>query len=505
MTRQQAVLRLDGSNLDCRQLWWAAFEDPWIELSDRGWSRIRAARDVVEEVLASGQEAYGLTTGLGAKLSDKVSAEDAARFAQDALRGRAHAVGNVLPGPWVRAAILARLNSFCIGASGIRPSVVAQILDALNAGLLPVLRDTGSVGAGDLCWNAAMMLPFTGGGRFTDRKGVCGDAAELLQSHGLKAFEPAPGEALALANHSSLSAGLGGLAVAGMSHALARFEGAAALSLEAFGANLSPFAKGIRRLRGLPGEERAARRMAGFLEGSRLNHPGAARRLQDPLSLRNCLQVHGACWSSLDFARSIAEAELNGAGDNPAVVIEERRIRSSGNLLTNQLSLGLGTLQRAMAELATSALARIAVLQASRFTGLPALLAKPGSGGNGIAPLTKIAEALAVEIHHLGSAPPHWPSLCADGVEDLHSNAALAAKNALLTLPKLRCLGAVEFLAAAQALDLQDATPLGDTLARLQSRIRAISPMIAEGRPLSEDIMRLADDAEIDLICRAQA
>lgn len=505
MINRESQLHLNGARLTCATLHLAANGEQPIDLSAQAWSRIAAAREVVEEILASGTAVYGLTTGLGANLSDEVAGCDSGRFAQDALRGRAQALGKPLPRQWVRAAVIARLNAFCIGASGVQPKIVRHILECLNRGLAPVVGETGSIGAGDLCWNAALMCPFAGTGELMDREGCIGDAGRILAAQGLLPCKLGPGDALALANNSSLSAGLAGLAVQDFEAVILRVEGTCALSLEAFQANLSPIDPLIRGLRPMPGEEQAAKRMECLLKDSSLNQPGTARRLQDPLSFRNCLQIHGAAWSALEFARKIAESELNGAGDNPAVIVEERVVRSSGNFLSNQLALGLGTLQRAMVQLANAILARLVVLQSERFTGLPSLLAKPGSGSNGLAPLTKIAEALTSEIHHLSAPPPLWPSVCADGVEDVHSNSALAAKNALNALPKLRRLSAIELIAAAQAIDLGGIELRGRTLSALYQRIREISPVIEKGRPMSDDVMRLAEDPEIERLCADQA
>ena len=226
-------------------------------------------------------------------------------------------------------------------------------------------------------------------------------------------------------------------------------------ALEGFGANLSVFDEKILSLRPQPGQAEAAAEIVNLLEGSRLFSPGQARRLQDPISFRNIAQVHGSVSASIRFAREAAEAEINGAGDNPAVNMASGVVQSTGAYHTPHLTVAVETQTRALAHLAALQVARISKLLSARFTGLPLFLAKPGANSNGFAPVMKIAEALYAEIQHLAFPAPVWPSVNADGVEDGLTNAPLAAKNAVALIGKLRFLTAIELIVATQAVELR--------------------------------------------------
>ena len=73
----------------------------------------------------------------------------------------------------------------------------------------------------------------------------------------------------------------------------------------------------IAEARPYPGLTAVLERVRGLLEGSYLWADGAARMLQDPLSFRSAVQVHGAARDALAFARGQLEIELNAAQENP--------------------------------------------------------------------------------------------------------------------------------------------------------------------------------------------
>ena len=104
---------------------------------------------MLDAAAASGQRIYGLNTGLGANLATDVAGE-AVDFQRQLLAGRAGSVGEPLPADAVRAAMFARAAMLARGGSGISPGVFRLLIDALNAGIHPIMPALGSIGAGDL-------------------------------------------------------------------------------------------------------------------------------------------------------------------------------------------------------------------------------------------------------------------------------------------------------------------------------------------------------------------
>ena len=82
---------------------------------------------------------------------------------------------------------------------------------------------------------------------------------------------------------------------------------AIALSFEAFRANLSILDARVLEARPARGQVQVGATLRARLQGSALLESGAARRVQDPLSLRVVPQVHGALHWTLGEAREQIE------------------------------------------------------------------------------------------------------------------------------------------------------------------------------------------------------
>lgn len=493
------ALILDGEGLTCRALAEAAARPRLrARLSPAAQARLLEARAVVTRALESGEAVYGLTTGLGARATERLSNETLAAFSRQTLRGRALAMGTPLPAESVRAAMIVRLNGLGRGAAGCAPAVADFLVACLERGLTPVVRETGSIGASDLLLGATLGLALAGEGELQDADGRRGSSAELIAAAGLAPLDLGPRDGLALANHSSFSGALAALAVARAGTALEALQCTAALSMEGFRANLSPLDAAALALRPQPGQEAAAAGLRRLFEGSTLAAPGAARRLQDPLSFRTLPQTHGAAFAALEIARVAAEAEINGASDNPAVLLGPGqpgggRVVSTGAFQTPWLTLAVETSSRALAQAAVLLVARCSKLLSERFTGLPLFLARPGADSNGFAPVMKLAEALLAEVLQHAQPVVVWPSVNAEGVEDALTNAPLAARNGLRLLEALERLIAVEAAIAAQAVELRGAAAgLSDALAGTLSTVRRHLAPLVEDRPLSAELEVLA-------------
>ncbi|MEM8687072.1 MAG: aromatic amino acid lyase [Pseudomonadota bacterium] len=493
MTAAPPLLALDGRNLTCESLDAASRGRPQITLAPEGLARMARSRAIIDDRIARKVPVYGITTGLGALAGTALGAEELEAYSYQTVRGRAHAAGDLLPREQVRAALLTRLNTLLLGAAGARPQLAEGLKAALETGLTPAVGTLGSIGAGDLIMGATSGLALVGEGAFLSGDGnTTRAAAEALAEAGLQPLTLGPRDGLALANHAGFSAGVSALGLTAAVRALAAADTAAALSMEGFGANLSPFDTRVIALRGQPGEAEAARRLCAKLEGSTLLQPGTARRLQDPLSLRNIPQIHGLAIWAIGQARSVIETELNGSSDNPAALPGDDEILSTGNYLTPHLTSAAEGLMRALVHVATAQVARLSVLFSTRFTDLPLFLATPGSTSSGFAPVMKVAEAILTELIKTATPAPLWSSLCADGVEDVMTSSFSAASALVHTAQLASRLSAIELMVGAQAVELRmPGGPSAPALKTALAQVRRHSPALEDDRPLSEDINRL--------------
>jgi histidine ammonia-lyase len=458
-----------------------------VAIAPEAAARLAASRAVVEAHFDDDKPVYGLTTGLGPRVTHRLSRDEASALT---VLGRSVALGPPLPDEVVRALMVVRLNGLLAGGAGCNPVVAERLADWINAGLLPVIPSIGSIGAGDLCLMAHLGLGLIGEGE-ARLAGETLTASEGLGRAGLAPLDLGPKDGLAICNASSASAGMAALALADAEDLIATAQIAAALSLEGFRGNLTPIDPRVTAARPQPGQAWAAEGLRALLAESLLLEPGAARRLQDPISLRCIAPVHGSLRAALDFARPAVDAELNGAADNPLVLTDDGEILSTGNFQTPLLALSLDTLSQAVAQVAALSLGRSSKLLLERLSGLPANLSPRGPSRSGFAPLLKTGEALVGEIRHLALPVPVEPRWAGEGVEDELTNAPLAARKAADALMRLRLLLAIELTVAAQAAELAKPERLGRGPAKALELVREVMPALDDDRALGSQVARL--------------
>lgn len=486
-------LILTGSDLTPEAVVAVARDRRKVGLADSARSAMAAARAVVERYLAEDRPAYGLTTGLGPRVVERVPHEELAAFSRITVLGRAQAVGAPLPAEAVRAAMLVRANGLARGGAGAQPAVAEALVAALNAGVHPVVPSIASVGASDLCLMAHIGLALIGEGE-AEHEGLRRPAADALARAGLAPLELGPKDGLAICSANAVSAGQGALVLHDAGRLLAQADLAAALSMEGFRANLSPLDPRVAAARPAPGQAESAGRLRKFLSGGALTEPGAARRVQDPLSFRCVSQVHGSLAAALAFAAPAVAAELNGAGDNPLVLPDTGEMLSTGNFHTPALALAFDALGLALSQVANLAVNRMERLLTERFSALPTGLTRRNMTRVGMGAATKAMEALAAEIRHLANPVSVDQRAGADNVEDDTTNAAYAVAKAARMIERLRLLVAFELIAGAQAVELAGVERLGQGTRAAYSAVRALVAPIDEDRPLGGDVERVAQE-----------
>ena len=483
-------LALTGESLTFADLAEVAREGRPVAIDPAAAARLAASRAVVERYVDENRPAYGLTTGLGPRVGHRLSRDEMADFSRLTVLGRAVALGEPLAEPVVRAAMTVRLNGLLAGGAGASPAVAETLAAMLNAGVHPVIPGSGSVGASDLCLMAHLGLAMIGEGEATHAGKRC-PAVEALAEAGLAPLTLAPKDGLAVCSASAVSAGSAALVLHDATALLRIAQASAALTMEGFRANLSPFDPRVSKARPQPGQAWAADGLLSLLEGSALLETDNARRLQDPISLRSTAPVHGCLHEAIAFAEPAVEAEINGRADNPLVLPEDDEIISTGNFLTPLLALSLDTLTQAVAQVAAVSLGRASKLLLEPLSGLPGALTRKGQGRSGYAPLLKTAEALVSEIRHLAQPVPAETRWVGNGVEDELTNAPLAAVKAEQALGKLRLILAIELTVATEAVDLAAPARIGKAPGIVHAAVREIVPPLEEDRALSPDVTRL--------------
>jgi histidine ammonia-lyase len=317
---------------------------------------------------------------------------------------------------------------------------------------------------------------------------------EALARAGLEAIALGPKEALGLISANGVTMGRGSLVLVDAADLIESMQIAAALSFEAFAANLSVIHPAAARARPHTGLGTAIARLRELLEDSSLWQPGAARNLQDPLSIRCVPQTHGAAYDALSVARGMMEIELNSAGDNPLVLIDEGVIVSVGNFDVASLAMAFDYMRLGIAHAAQVANERVQKLLWEHFSGLPTGLAERKGPTGGLRPLGRSFAALASEARFLANPVTlDYRGQLAEGVEDHASMAPLAVNTTSNLVSLIHRLIALELIIAAQAVDLRGGPQgLGGGTARAYALVREYAGTLSDETEWNADIDGLA-------------
>jgi histidine ammonia-lyase len=463
-----------------------------VTIAETALHRVVRAREVVEQVLASGAPVYGMTTGLGALARHPIPLEELERFSFATVADQTGSYGRPLPVPVVRAMMLTRANGMAKAGVGVRRELIELIIALLNARVHPVVRDIGSVGQGDLAQMADIGKVLIGGG-LADYRGAVMPGHQALSLAGLGPIRLAPKEALALVSANGLTTGFGSMVLADVADLLDALQVSAALSLEGFAGNLSTIHPAAGELRPHAGEKAAGRRLRELLEGSYLWHPGAARHLQDPLSFRCVPQTHGALYDALGHVRRTMEIELNSAGDSPLVAVEDQAILSVGNFDVVALAASFDFLRIAITAALQVLDERVQKLLWAQFSGLSTGLAATSGATGGLRQLGRACAALTAEARGLANPVSlDYRGQVSEGVEDHASMAPLSVRRTSELVTLAYRIIAFELVVAAQAVDLREgARPLGQGTRAAHEAVRDAVPFLVDETDWAPDIDRL--------------
>lgn len=489
------TITLDGSSLTIEKLYAIAHGEK-LELAPEALERIRICRAMLEEKLAAKETMYGTNTGIGEfseVLLDDTQVKD---FQKYLIYNHSAGIGEPLPIEHVRAALAGRINVHAHGNSGCRPEITLTMVEMLNRGVTPVVCTKGSVGAsGDLAPMAQAALLLMGEGE-AFYKGERLPGHEAMERAGI----PVPGlqarDGLAAINGSNVLTAISALQIYAMERFLRQAEIAAAMSLEALLANLKPYNSRLHELRGFKGAVVSARNILKLIDGSDLATGKMKTKVQDAYSMRSTPQVIGAARDALAYARSQVEIELNGVGDNPIFIPEQKLTLTGANFQGSPVSLPM--------DMAGAAITMVCVLSERRLNrltnkalsqGLPDFLAHNPGFYSGLMLSQYTADHLIVEQRIL-STPASIQSIpaAADQEDFVSMGMNTALKNGQILDNAYGVLG-IEFMAAAQALDFREFTP-GRGIHKARDVIRRYVEHLDVDRPLYRDHNRMKELVE---------
>ena len=514
------ALHINGNDLTLENVREVAAGGRPVLLAPDARAGVDRSRAVVEELVASNQVSYAITTGVG-KLSDVRIAGDRIRELQvNLVRSHAVGVGEPLSVTETRAMMLLRANSLAKGHSGIRALVIDTLCEMLNRRVTPFVPSQGSVGAsGDLAPLAHLALATIGEGECIDEKNNRIPSANALRSAQIKPLVLEAKEAVSLINGTQAMLAVGILALLAAETLVDSADVISSLALDALRGTDVAFDERIHRARPHPGQLKTAANLRRMLEGSQIRESHReCGRVQDAYSLRCIPQVHGAVRDTLAHCREVFETEANSAVDNPLVFVSilggvgsstrvgpcaparpgeqsspEKAVLSGGNFHGEPVAFCLDFLA-----IALSALAGISERRLERLVnpalneGLPPFLAS-GAGLNSGFMMPQVTAAALVSENKILAHPASVDSITTSGnKEDYVSMGMTAAIKLQRVVANTRNVLAIEAIAAAQALDFVAPLKTSSRGQRAQQAVRAVCPPMEKDRAMYNDFANVA-------------
>jgi histidine ammonia-lyase len=334
------------------------------------------------------------------------------------------------------------------------------------------------------------------GEAYYNKKKMAGSKA--LEKAGINPVELKAKEGLAVNNGATFTAALAALAVADAENLINNALLAASLNFEALKVTSKAFDERIHKIRPHKGQIESARIIRQLTKGSVLID-SMEKKVQHDYSVRCTPQVLGASVDAVEYIRSVVETEINSATDNP-LIIDGNPI-SGGNFHGQPLALVMDFLGIAVSEIGNIAERRTAkLLDNNHSDGLPIfLIPEEKAGLNSGFMMAQYTAASLVSENKVLAHPASVDSVpTSANAEDHVSMSTIAARKAREIIQNVETVLGIEFLCAAQGIDLRRKDfsipeDLGEGTRHVYNAIREGIPPLVEDRYLYTDIEKIRE------------
>ena len=448
---------LDGRTLTPAQVAGVARGAATVRLDEAARARNSAAGEALAALLEAGTPVYGVTTGVGALRSRELGPGERAGHQLRLLRSHACGAGRPLAPEQVRATMVVRANQLGAGGAAVSDHLLESLVAALNAGFVPLTRELGSLGTGDLSVLADIALALLGEGRVW-HAGRLVAAGPTLGEAGLVAPELGPRDGIAFMSSNAATIGHAALVAVDADRLLEASLAVAALSFLAAEADAVVLDPRVHAARAHPGQVAVAARLRELL-GFDADAGQARSAIHDPYPFRALAQVEGAHFDAVRALEALLAVELNSAGENALIDPGSPEALPNANFHAGALAIGLDRLRAALAQSASLVAARVSSLLDPGLMGLPAARAERPGQDSGAMMLEYTAHAAATNVRLRAGPVTAQTVSVGGGVESHASLAPFAARHAEEALESAAVAIATELMIAVRALRMRGRAP----------------------------------------------
>ena len=502
----------DGESLTVDSLLDIA-RDPTIqvELTPEIRKRVIASRKLLDEFVDAGRVIYGVTTSVGGFVNWLVPPTHAEETQNNIMRSVQTNVGAYLDDHYVRAAMLARINSLGRGYSAISIENLDKYVAMYNRGVLPCIPEKGSLGAsGDLGPLACIGL--VGAGQWRAKfDGEVMPGAEAMKKAGIEPMKLSYKEGLALINGTSVMTAIAACLVAESKSLIKAYTLASCLSLEVHKAKIMPFHPAAHRQKPHVGQKQIAECIYDTLADSKMivqdeeteawlrnlasDEPiGLDQQIEDVYSIRGTPQILGPVVDTTVFVQQTVETEINSSNDNPLVVVEDGEAVHNANFHGQYIANAMDQLAIVLVNMCNLSDRRNnRLLHPSLNGSLPPFLVKENAGVRmGLMGGQFLATSLTAEVRQM-CMPMSIQTLPSTGdFQDHVSFGMVAARRTRDILDNARHILAYELICVCQAADIRGIDQLSSATRALYELVREHVPYLDHDEPLTDHIEALA-------------
>ena len=456
-----AEIVLDGNSLTIEQVISVSNFNTKVRLSNSSISTIKDSRNLVENIISSGDVVYGINTGFGALSNVTIPTDKLEDLQSNLIRSHACGLGERMDPNSVLMMMIIRANSLAKGFSGARLELIQLLVEMINNRIVPVVPRIGSLGAsGDLAPLSHMALAMMGESetqvQTSNGDWVTYNSKDALENFGLKPIKLQAKEGLSLINGTSQMCSYLCQSIINLEMLIFAADAALSTSIEAIKGSYVAFDKRIHDVRPQLGQSISASRIRGFLNNSEINQSHIdCDRVQDSYSFRCAPQVHGPMIDVLREARRIINIEINSATDNPLVFSSNGKpeVISGGNFHGQILAIVSDNMAICIHEIASISERRINQVLDPQWSGQKAFLANDEGLESGLMIVQYVAAAVIAELSLLANPVSTTNVPVSMGKEDHVSMGATASYRTFKASKLLSSVISSELICSCQALD----------------------------------------------------
>ena len=450
---------------------------------------------------------YGINTGFGPMAQFRIEDDELNQLQYNLIRNHACGMGKPLDEIYSRSVLLARLNNFLQGNSGVSLNVVEKLLAFLNNNIVPQIFEHGGVGAsGDLVQLAHLGLNLIGEGKVY-KNGKSIKSSEALAQAGIEPLRLQLRDGLALINGTSCMTGIAAINLIHAYRLLNWSIASSAVINEILSSFSDSFSEGLNHTKLHQGQKFVANEMRKFLEGSQLirnrkelfsdevefNRVEFKNRIQEYYSIRCVPQILGPIVDTLENVKQVVENEFNSTNDNPVVMPELENVFHGGNFHGDYISLEMDKLKLVMTKLSMLAERQLNFLMNDRLNDkFPPFLNSGKLGLNfGFQGLQFTATSTTAENQALSNSVYVHSIPNNKDNQDIVSMGTNSASMAKQVIDNCFQVMAIHLMAVCQAIDLleeNEKEKLSENTMKLYHQIRKIAPFSEEDNSLSEEM-----------------